>query len=121
MATFICPRCHDTYQPHWRDPNGSSLCRTCVEIQSGFCSSENHPEHLSEHPCTVTREDPGSPCRYCAAPFPLDGRPCPNCWQSFDSMSMADIKAVFAADAEAAPEGAPVFDIKPVIHGGEQR
>lgn len=37
-----------------------------------------------------------------------------SCWVGFDGMTIADVKAAFAADAEAAPDGAAVFDIKPV-------
>jgi hypothetical protein len=115
-VTFICPTCTETYQPHWRASDGSGLCRSCAERQDGFCRwADEHPQHLDIHPCSTSTEDPGSPCRYCAAPVPLNGDPCPNCWQTFDGMTTADIKAVFAADAEAAPEGVPVFDVRPVI------
>jgi hypothetical protein len=114
--TFTCPTCTETYQPHWRASDGSGLCRTCAERRDGFCKwADEHPQHLAVHPCSTSEEEPGSPCRYCAAPVPLNGDPCPNCWQTFDGMTIADIKAVFAADAENAPEGAPVFDVKPVI------
>lgn len=119
-TTFQCPTCTETYQPHWRASDGSGLCRTCAEHRDGFCKwADEHPQHLDVHPCSTSQEEPGSPCRHCAAPVPLNGDPCPNCWLSFDGMSTADVKAVFAADAEAAPDGAPVFDIKPVVQGPE--
>ncbi|MEU3613456.1 hypothetical protein ABZ725_14230 [Streptomyces sp. NPDC006872] len=38
-----------------------------------------------------------------------------SCWVSFDGMTTADIKALLAADADAAPEGAKVFEVNPVI------
>jgi hypothetical protein len=118
--TFVCPECTETYQPHWRDPNGTNLCRGCAERQAGYCKFDDHPQHLDQHPCSTSSEEAGSPCRYCAAPVPLNGDPCPNCWQTFEGMSTADVKALFAADAEAVPEGTPVFDIRPVIGGGER-
>lgn len=95
--TFLCPGCKETYQPHWLAQGG--LCRTCVEIRDGFCKWANeHPEHLSRHPCSTSTEEPGGPCRYCGEPVPVDGNPCRNCWQTFHDLTMADIKAVFAAD-----------------------
>jgi len=113
-ASFTCPTCTETYQPHWRDP-GSDLCRSCGQSRDGFCKwADEHPQHLDQHPCSGSSEEPGSPCRYCAAPVPLNGDPCPHCWQTFDGMSIADVKAVFAADAEAM-EGEPVFNITPIL------
>jgi hypothetical protein len=97
-GTFTCPDCTDTYQPHWRDPNGTNLCRSCADYRAGRCAADNHPQHLDEHPCTQAREEPGTPCRWCGAPVPMDGKPCPQCTISFEGMSLADIKAVFAAD-----------------------
>lgn len=38
-----------------------------------------------------------------------------SCWLTFDGMSLADIKAVFAADADSSEPDEPVFDIKPQI------
>ncbi len=112
--TFTCPACNETYQPHWRDPNGTSLCRSCAERRDGFCKwADEHPQHLDQHPCSTSEEEPGTPCRYCGDPVPLNGDPCPNCWQTFDGMSIADVKAVFAADAEGRDEREPVFNIRP--------
>lgn len=114
--TFTCTTCTETYQPHWRASNGSRLCRTCAEQQAGYCKwADEHPQHLDQHPCSTSSEEPGTPCRYCGDPVPLNGDPCPNCWQTLEGMSIADIKAIFAADAEAAPEDTLVFDVKPVI------
>lgn len=114
-TTFTCPACTETYQSHWRTDD-SGMCRTCAERRDGFCKFDDHPQHiLDQHPCSGTTEEPGSPCRYCAAPVPLTGDPCPNCWETFDGMSLADIKAVFAADADGCEPGEAVFDIKPQI------
>lgn len=108
--TFLCPGCNETYQPHWLARDGSGLCRTCAEIRDGYCKwADEHPEHLTRHPCSTSTEEPGEPCRYCGEPVPAleDGGPCPSCWQVFHDMTMADIKAVFAADG--------TFDVTPEI------
>lgn len=107
MSTFLCPACSETYQPHWCDPNGTNLCRTCAAARRGDCTFEDHPAHLGTHPCSYGTEEPGTPCRYCATPVPADGTPCPACWTTFDGMTTADIKAVFAADG--------TFNVSPVI------
>jgi hypothetical protein len=119
---FQCPTCTETYQPHWRDKADPKLCRTCGERRDGFCKwADEHPQHLDQHPCSTSEEEPGSPCRYCATPVPANGDPCPKCWLSFDGMNIADIKAVFAADAEAAPEGEAVFEVRPAVNPEAQR
>ena len=97
QPTFRCPNCTETYQPHWRDRDGSPLCRNCGALRRGECQFDTHPDH-PEHPCSYGAEKPGEPCRYCAAPVPPDGSPCPACWLTFDGMPLADIKAVLAAD-----------------------
>lgn len=94
--TFNCLRCGETYQPHWRDPDDSGLCRTCAAERDGRCEFDTHPNH-PEHPCSYGTEQPGDPCRYCAAPVPTPG-PCPTCWLIFEGMAHADIKALLAAD-----------------------
>lgn len=112
--TFRCSGCTETYQPHWRDRMDPALCRTCGEVRDGFCKwADEHPDHLDRHPCSTSTEEPGSPCRYCAGPVPVNGDPCPVCWQSFDGMGVAEVKALFAADAGAVPDGIPVFHILP--------
>lgn len=93
---FRCPACTETYQPHWRAPDGTGLCRTCANQRVGRCEFDTHPDH-PEHPCSYGTEQPGEPCRYCAAPVPTPG-PCPTCWLSLDGMAHADIKALFAAN-----------------------
>jgi hypothetical protein len=116
-VTFQCPECTETYQVHWRARDGSALCWSCEQRRDGFCKwADEHPEHFSLHPCSVRDEEPGGPCRYCGQPVPLNGDPCPRCWLTFDGMSIADVKAVFAADAENTPDGAPVFDIRPEVN-----
>jgi hypothetical protein len=92
---FRCPRCGETYAPHWHARDGSGLCRTCAAERDGRCQFANHPDHDSS--CSYSTERPGEPCRYCAAPVPDDG-PCRNCWQSFDELPLADIRAIFAVD-----------------------
>ncbi|MEC3995049.1 hypothetical protein VSR01_16510 [Actinacidiphila sp. DG2A-62] len=94
-APFRCPRCTDTYQPHWAAPDASGLCHPCANFRDGRCALPGHPDHDS--PCTYGTEAPGDPCRYCAAPVPDDG-PCLTCWLRFASLPMADVRAVFAAD-----------------------
>lgn len=119
--TFTCPTCTETYQPHWKARDGSDLCWSCEQRRDGYCKwADEHPQHLDAHPCSVRSEEPGDPCRYCAAPVPLNGDPCPNCWQTFDVMNIADVKAVFAADSEGRGEDQTVFDIKPAIDGEPQ-
>lgn len=54
--------------------------------------------HPHDHPCGKKPEAPGTPCRFCQQPVPLDGSPCPNCWTRLDTMPLADIRALFAAD-----------------------
>jgi hypothetical protein len=110
--TFLCPDCGETYRDHWRDRTDQAVCRTCGERRDGFCKwADDHPGHFTQHPCSTSTEDPGSPCRYCATPVPVNGDPCPDCWKSLTGMNLADVKAVFAADAEAVPEGTPVFEV----------
>lgn len=107
---FRCPACTETYQPDWRDPD-SDLCRTCAAAQRGDCQFDTHPNH-PEHPCSYGTEQPGDPCRYCTTPVPVTG-PCTDCWRTFDGMTIADIKAVFAADG--------TFNVTPQINPEEQR
>lgn len=57
--------------------------RTC-------CEPAGHPE-----PCRGGLERRGGPCHFCGAMY--DGDMCGDCWQSFDGMNLADIKAAFAA------------------------
>ncbi len=53
------------------------------------------PPHTS-HPCPSKKpEAPGAPCRFCSAPVPLDGSPCPACWIPV-STNHADAKALLA-------------------------
>lgn len=94
---FRCPRCTESFAPHWRAGDGSALCRTCANERDGRCQFDTHPNH-PEHPCSFGQEKPGELCRYCATPFPADGTPCAACWLSFDGMALADVRAVFAAD-----------------------
>lgn len=95
--TFRCPACTETYQPHWRAADCSGLCRTCAAERDDRCEFADHPQHLDQHPCSYGTEQPGDPCRYCAAPVPTPG-PCPTCWLTFEGMAHADIKALLAAD-----------------------
>lgn len=98
MSTFHCPSCDDTYQLHWRDPNGTNVCRTCAARNAGACIwADQHPQHLSEHPCSYGSEAPGDPCRWCAGPVPDDGM-CRACLIVFADLPFADVKALFAAD-----------------------
>jgi hypothetical protein len=120
-ATFHCLRCNDTYQGHWRDEREQFVCKECADRDRGDCRLP----HLDggcgsrKHLCAWRIEEPGGPCRWCGDPVPLDRtQPCPNCWETFDGMAIADIKGVFAADAENAPEGSAVFEIRPVVEGG---
>jgi len=39
------------------------------------------PHAPDAHPCGQRKEEPGTPCRYCGDPTPLDGSDCPKCWQ----------------------------------------
>jgi hypothetical protein len=32
-------------------------------------------------PCALRNEEPGTPCRFCGDPVPMDGSSCPKCWQ----------------------------------------
>lgn len=52
------------------------------------------PGHLSSHPCGGPHT-PGAPCRFCEAPTPLDGSPCPDCWTRVPD-NLADAKALLA-------------------------
>lgn len=110
-SAFACPSCTETYQPHWRAPDGSGLCRTCANERDGHCEFDNHPEHLTDHPCSYGTEQAGEPCRYCGNPVSTPG-PCPTCWLSFKGMTTADIKAVFAADG--------TFNVRPVLDPTEE-
>lgn len=92
---FTCPKCGETYAPHWHASDGSALCRTCAAKRDGRCRFLDHPDHDS--PCSYGTEQPGDPCRYCAGPTPDDG-PCRACWQRLDELPLADIRALFAAD-----------------------
>ena len=93
---FRCPKCGETYALHWHADDGSEICRNCANQRDGLCQFADHPDH--GNPCSYGTEAPGTPCRYCAAPVPLDGSPCPECWLSFEGMAFADIRAVFAGD-----------------------
>lgn len=95
---FCCPNCIEIYKPHWRDPQGANLCRVCARMRRGECQFTDHPGHLSLHPCAYGTEAPGEPCRYCARPVPADDSGCPFCWTQVEGLSMADLKALFAAD-----------------------
>lgn len=98
-GTFLCPDCTEVYQEHWRDPRGTNLCGPCASRRAGVCdAADQHPGHLSEHPCSYGTEAPGSPCRYCDDLIPADGTPCPRCWISFEGAALADIKAVLSED-----------------------
>lgn len=115
---FTCPTCTEMYQPHWRASDESGLCRKCADRRDGFCKwADQHPQHLDQYPCSGSSEEPGGPCRYCAEPVPLNDAPCPNCWQTFDGMSIADVKALFAADADITPDGETVFEVSPIVKG----
>ncbi|MFJ6215067.1 hypothetical protein ACIQGZ_17285 [Streptomyces sp. NPDC092296] len=94
---FTCPACSETYQPLWRDPGGTKLCRACAAGRAGRCQYDDHPGHLSDHPCSYGTESPGGPCRYCGDPVPADG-PCARCWQPMSDLSTAGMRALFAAD-----------------------
>jgi hypothetical protein len=94
--TFTCPRCTDTYQAHWHDPDGTKLCRWCADTQAGRCDIPGHPDHDS--PCGHAPQKPGDPCCYCGKPLPAEAHCCPDCVLPFEGMTLADIKAVFAAD-----------------------
>lgn len=37
------------------------------------------------------------------------------CWVSLANMSTADVKALFAADASACPDGSAAFNVRPVM------
>ena len=107
-APFSCPKCGDTYQPHWLEPDGSGLCRTCAAFRDGRCSSPDHPGHDS--PCSGPSEAPGEGCRWCGKPRASAYPPCPDCTISLEGMALADIKALFAGDESLAigglgPEG----------------
>lgn len=106
--TFRCPECNEVYQAHWMGPV-VGVCRTCTAQIRGQCEYEDHPAHLSRHPCGYGTEEPGDPCRYCGRPVPPNGNPCPHCWLLFKDLPLADIKAVFAADGtfNVSPEVAP--------------
>jgi hypothetical protein len=94
--SFRCSRCGETYAAHWSAGDGSGLCRTCAAERDGRCQFADHPDH--GHPCSYGgTEQPGEPCRYCAAPVPDDG-PCRTCWQRLDELPLADIRALFATD-----------------------
>lgn len=97
MTTFRCAKCHQDYAAHWRAGDGTSLCRGCAAERDGRCVFDTHPNH-PEHPCSYGQEQPGEPCRYCGVPVPADGTPCPACWLTLESLPLADIKAIFAAD-----------------------
>lgn len=105
---FWCPACIQVYQLHWRDPEEGRWCRTCAAERRGDCQFADHPGHRDRHPCSYGTEEPGTPCRYCATPVPMDGTPCPRCWQSFGGMTTAEIKAVFAADG--------TFNVNPEVN-----
>lgn len=97
MNTFTCPKCEQTYAPHWRASDGSGLCRTCEASRDGWCRwADEHPQHFDVHPCSGPTEEPGGPCRYCGQPIPESDPPCRNCWQRFDEMPFADVRATFA-------------------------
>lgn len=90
--TFTCPACTDTYQLHWRDPNSLiGWCKGC-----GPCKFPVHPHDA--YPCSGPLEQPGEPCRWCGKLLPAEAEWCPDCAIPFEGMSLADIKAVFAAD-----------------------
>jgi hypothetical protein len=100
-GTFTCTGCGDRFQPHWREPS-TGLCRDCAAEREGICFAGAHPH---DGPCQGPREMAGDPCRYCGKPIPGDGLPCPDCTVSLESMTLADIKAVFAADEALAIGG----------------
>jgi hypothetical protein len=95
VTVFHCPGCRETYRPHWRAEDGTGTCRTCAAQRDGRCQFPDHPHH--GHPCSWGSEAPGEPCRYCAAPVPADGSPCPVCWVNVSAIAHADLKAMLAA------------------------
>ncbi|MEU0354920.1 hypothetical protein [Streptomyces cyaneofuscatus] len=113
-----------TTQPHDDEPfvtahTSSDLSPAATEAlealaavtkQQILCDFDHpHPEH----PCAKKPEQPGEPCRFCQEPIPPTGGPCPHCWTSLDGMTTADIKALFAADADGRGDDEPVLDIRP--------
>lgn len=64
---------------------------------------------MSETP--LPSSDPSAECHYCGFPINAeimaDAGVCPHGWLSLEGMSMADIKAIFAA-------GAPELSLDPV-------
>jgi hypothetical protein len=102
---FTCPRCTENYRPHWLEPDGSGLCRSCAAERDDSCAGGH-----SDHPCSGPQEKAGGPCRYCGRPVARDGAPCPDCTISLDGMPVADIKALFAGD--------PQFTIGGLAGGG---
>lgn len=118
--TWQCPKCTETYMQHWRDERDPAYCKSCADAIRGDCRAPDHDNPVDlPHLCYYREEETGGPCRYCG--LPIDGQgPCSDCTETFEGMSTADIKALFAADAENAPEGPSVFEVNVVPPEGSQ-